>query len=66
MSEQTLTLLSMNQVVKLTTLSRTMINKHRAAGRFPEAVSIGEKRIAFVETEVRSWILERMNRRKAA
>lgn len=59
-------LLSMNQVVKLTTLSRTMINKYRIAGNFPEAVAIGEKRIAFVESEVREWILERMNRRTAA
>lgn len=59
-------LLSMNQVCKLTTLSRTMVNKHRAAGNFPVPVSLGEKRIAFVEAEIRQWILDRMNRRVAA
>lgn len=60
------TLLSMNDVCRLTTLSRTMVNKYRIAGNFPEAVPIGEKRIAFVAAEVHSWILERMNRRSAA
>ena len=33
-------------------LSRTAINKLRAAGQFPDAVPISEKRIAFVEKEV--------------
>lgn len=64
--QDTPSLLSMNQVVKLTTLSRTMLNKHRVAGNFPAAVSLGPKRIAFVESEVRTWILERMNSRRAA
>lgn len=66
MTTTTPNLLSMTQVCKLTTLSRTIINKRRIAGTFPAAVSIGEKRIAFVEAEVRAWILERMNSRKAA
>lgn len=66
MQQTTPTLLSMNQVVKLTTLSRTMVNKYRIAGNFPKAVPIGEKRIAFVEAEIRDWIVSRMDRRGAA
>ncbi|UXN73181.1 AlpA family phage regulatory protein [Devosia sp. A8/3-2] len=66
MSEELPTLLSMNQVVRLTTLSRTMVNKYRVAGDFPRAVPIGEKRIAFVASEIHEWILERMSRRTAA
>lgn len=66
MTDKNPTLLSMTEVCKLTTLSRTMVNKYRLAGNFPTAVPIGEKRIAFVASEVRDWILERMSRRTAA
>lgn len=64
MSQISPTLLSMKQVCKLTSLSRTMINKYRSAGTFPDAVQLGEKRIAFVESEVQTWIWERIERRR--
>lgn len=59
-------LIRMKRTEEKTTLSRTMINKYRDAGDFPEAVPIGEKRIAFVEAEIDDWILERIKRRKGA
>jgi prophage regulatory protein len=58
MSDQIL--ISLNDVCKRTSLSRTQINSYRAQGRFPRAVSLGFKRIAFVATEVEAWINERI------
>lgn len=49
-------LISLNDAARLTSLSRTMINKLRAAGRFPSAVQLGEKRVAFVKDEVAAWV----------
>ncbi len=56
-------LISIKQAVSMTSLSRTMINKYRAAGSFPEAVPMGDRRIAFVRGEVLAWIQDRIDRR---
>lgn len=53
-------LCSMNEVVKMIGTSRTFVNKMRAAGRVPRAVRVGDKKIAFVRSEVREWINERI------
>lgn len=45
-------LISMSEVVKRTSLSRTAINVHRSQGRFPKHVMLSEKRIAFVSSEI--------------
>ena len=60
-----MTLISLNDVCKKTSLSRTAINNHRSKGTFPEAVFLSEARIAFVETEVDDWITERIAARRA-
>jgi prophage regulatory protein len=49
-------LVSIKRACELTSLSRTMINRYRSEGRFPAAVQLGDKRIAFVRREVLSWI----------
>ena len=58
-------LISLNDVCELTSLSRTSINIKRAAGTFPQAVPLGEKRVAFVRAEVLAWIDERIAARDA-
>ncbi len=50
------TLISLNEVAKITSLSRTSIFKLRERGDFPVAVTLGEKRVAFVRDEVAAWI----------
>jgi prophage regulatory protein len=40
-----------------------MINRYRAEGRFCAAVPLGDRRIAFVRSEVLTWIQERIERR---
>lgn len=54
------TLVSLNQVCAMTSLSRTAINKHRAAGTFPKPIPLGDRRIAFVRSEVDQWISDRI------
>ena len=57
------TLVSLNTAVEMTSLSRSMINRYRAEGRFPKAVPLGDKRVAFVKSEVLDWIRERVSLR---
>jgi prophage regulatory protein len=57
-------LISLNQASELTSLSRTMINRLRSEGRFPAAVSLGEKRIAFPRDEVAAWVQSRIQARE--
>lgn len=64
--EQAPTLISMNDVCAMTSLSRTFINKRRAEGQFPEPVPLGEKRFAFVRAEIVEWIAERIAERIAS
>lgn len=53
-------LLSLNDVCRLTSLSRTAVNRWREVGKFPQAVQLGERRIAFVRSEVEDWIQQRI------
>lgn len=59
-------LVSLNEASRMTSLSRSMLNRYRAEGRFPKAVPLGEKRVAFVAAEVREWIADRIAARAAA
>jgi prophage regulatory protein len=58
-------LVSINDVCEMTSLSRTAISKFRAAGSFPAEVTLGERRIGFVKTEVLAWIEQRIAARAA-
>ncbi len=58
-------LVSIRDCCDLTSLSRTYINKLRTERRFPEAVSLGDRRVAFVRTEVEQWIRDRIAEREA-
>ncbi|WP_246802320.1 helix-turn-helix transcriptional regulator [Rhizobium leucaenae] len=42
-----------------------MINLYRAQGRFPKAVDLGDRRVAFVRREVLDWIEEKIAARAA-
>jgi prophage regulatory protein len=58
-------LVSIADAAAMTSLSRSSINVARAEGRFPAAVRLGEKRIAFVRSEVQAWIEARIAARAA-
>jgi prophage regulatory protein len=53
-------LMSLKETVRVTSMSRTMLNRLRATGHFPAAVQIGERRIAFVRQEVVAWVEQRI------
>lgn len=59
-------LIAMEEVCEVTSLSRAMVNKLRAAGRFPIAVPLTERRIAFVRAEVDAFLDQRIAARAAA
>lgn len=46
-------------VAELTSLHRTTIYRKVEAGEFPAPVKLGERRIAFKESEVRAWMAGR-------
>lgn len=53
-------LISLNETCRMTSMSRTMINKYRAQSRFPKAVDLGDRRVAFVRTEVVDWVQDKI------
>lgn len=59
-------LITMAEVCEITSLSRAMVNKLRAGGRFPLAVPLTEGRIVFVRAEVDKFLDERIAARTAA
>ncbi|TCP87271.1 AlpA family transcriptional regulator [Rhizobium sp. PP-CC-2G-626] len=58
-------LVSLNQAAVMTSMSRGMVNRYRATGRFPAAVDLGDRRIAFVKSEVLDWIQKKIEARIA-
>lgn len=59
-------MLSLRQAVEMTSLSRTYINMLRRAGKFPEAIPLGEKRIGFLRSEVEAWLTARIEAARGA
>ncbi len=58
-------LISLNDACRLTSMSRTMLNRYRAEGRFPVAVELGDRRVAFVRREVTDWVQAKIAARAA-
>lgn len=56
-------LVSLNEICRMTSLSRTAINRWRERGEFPAAVPLGDRRVAFVRSEVVTWIEARIGER---
>lgn len=56
-------LIRQKEVTEMTGVSRASVYKLMAVGRFPKSVSLGERAVAWVESEVQEWILERIAER---
>lgn len=63
-NDNTPRLVSLNQVCDMTSLSRTAINNFRLRGDFPAEVNMGDRRIAFVLSEILEWIQARIDKRR--
>jgi prophage regulatory protein len=49
-------LLRLTEVRRLTGLSRSTIYNRASLGTFPQRVSIGERAVAWIESEIHAWI----------
>lgn len=56
-------LIKLVKVMDNTGLSRSTIYKYISDGSFPKPVSLGVRNVAWVESEVEDWILERIRER---
>lgn len=65
MTEQTERFLRVDEVTALTGLSRSTIYENARLGRFPEAVNLGGNAKAWLESEVRAWMNERIKQRNS-
>ncbi|WP_296038254.1 AlpA family transcriptional regulator [uncultured Agrobacterium sp.] len=65
-NDNTPSFISLNDACKLTSMSRTMLNRYRSDGRFPVAVELGDRRIAFVRSEVTAWVQAKISARVAS
>lgn len=52
-------ILTLSEVIKLTTLSRSTIYRMIKAGTFPTPISLSQSRSGFIATEVGDWIHSR-------
>ncbi|MBS9852715.1 helix-turn-helix transcriptional regulator [Vibrio alginolyticus] len=56
-------LIRLKEMLDNTGLSRAYMYKLMAEGKFPKSVSLGFRSVAWVESEVQDWILERVAER---
>ena len=58
-------LIRLKDVKHVTGLGRSTIYKYIEEGTFPKSVSLGERAVAWVESEVISWVMVRIEARDA-
>ncbi|MEZ8076863.1 helix-turn-helix transcriptional regulator [Vibrio sp. FF112] len=56
-------LIRLKEVLDMTGLSRAHMYKLMAGEKFPKSVSLGLRSVAWVESELQDWILERVAER---
>ena len=56
-------IIRLKEVIDSTGLARSTIYKYIGEGTFPRPVPLGERRVAWVESEVHNWILARIEER---
>lgn len=59
-------LVRLKEVIDCTGLGRSTIYKYVADGTFPKPVSLGDRCVGWVESEVHDWILTRIQERDLA
>ncbi len=59
-------LLRLKEVMHTTGLARSTIYKYISEGGFPKPVSLGERNVAWVESEIEDWVAEKIEQRDKA
>ena len=55
--------LRLKKVIEITGLSRSSIYKNITEGQFPRSVSLGGRSVAWLDSEVEKWVMERVEAR---
>lgn len=56
-------IIRLKEVIDTTGLARSTVYKYVAEGLFPKPVSLGDRSVGWVESEVHDWILARIEQR---
>ncbi|HBO3130144.1 TPA: AlpA family transcriptional regulator [Pseudomonas aeruginosa] len=59
-------IIRLKEVIDSTGLARSTIYKHIGEGTFPRPVSLGDRCVGWVDSEVHDWILARIEERDVA
>lgn len=59
-------IIRLKEVIESTGLVRSTIYKYIAEGSFPKPVSLGDRCVGWVDSEVHDWILARIEERDLA
>ena len=59
-------IIRLKEVIDSTGLARSTVYKYIAEGTFPKPVSLGERCVGWVESEIHYWILARIEQRDLA
>jgi len=55
--------IKLKEVMERTGLGRSSVYKQMSEGTFPKNVSLGDRAVAWVESEIEDWIVERVAER---
>ena len=61
-----LKLMKIKEVMDCTGLGRSTLYNYISEGLFPKPVSLGTRSVAWVESEVEEWILDKIEQRDGA
>ncbi|MEH0092406.1 AlpA family transcriptional regulator [Vibrio metschnikovii] len=61
--ERPMRFLKLKEVMEKTALSRSAIYRKMNDGEFPESVSLGDRAVAWVESEVQDWVIDKVAER---
>ncbi|WP_354624220.1 AlpA family transcriptional regulator [Psychromonas sp. MME2] len=53
----------LKEVMNITGLGRATVYKYIANEHFPKSVSLGDRAVAWIESEIHDWMLERVAKR---
>ncbi|MFZ7158858.1 hypothetical protein C3007_10555 [Avibacterium gallinarum] len=63
MKEKKERFISLDEVITRTSLSKSTIYNYMRGGKFPKSIMIASNRVVWLESEVDSWIEEKLRRR---
>ncbi|TOI62171.1 helix-turn-helix transcriptional regulator [Vibrio parahaemolyticus] len=60
MQNEQIRLITLREVIALTSLSRASIYNYISKNMFPRQISVGERSVRWIESEVKEWIRQKV------